>query len=168
MITQEGLKELLHYGPETGVFTWKVRRKGTGGVGSVAGCLKPGGVGDGGGYVYICIDYRSYAAHRLAWLWEKGEWPKNTIDHKDHNRAHNAIRNLREATSSQNSGHAHGHKEFPGTQRNGARWSALIMVSGVRHYLGTYDTREEAAAVYKDAAVKQRGEFAPAQYQRAA
>lgn len=150
-VTQERLKELLHYDPETGVFTWLVPRKGTGGVGSVAGRSNPSNK-----YWEICIDYKRYLAHRLACLYMTGKWPSEDVDHIDRNRTNNAFRNLREATRSQNLWNTVAR----GTQASGKRWQAVIFTDGVRKCLGTYDTEQEAHEAYT-AAAKLRGEFSP-------
>lgn len=97
MITQDLLKELLDYSPDTGLFVWKVSRRGTR-KGSVAGCLKKGRAV----YVVIGVEYEQYLAHRLAWLYVYGKWPENDIDHRDHNTVNNRIKNLRDATNSEN------------------------------------------------------------------
>ena len=160
-VTQERLREVLNYDPETGVFTWRVPRQGTGGVGSVAGRVNPGN-----GYIDICIDYRRYLGHRLAWLYMTGEWPTNDVDHKDRIRTNNAWSNLRAATRAQNlanAGKRRGSKTpYKGIQKAGkSGWQALITVRGVRRCLGTYRTPEQAAEAYKAASIKFNGEFAP-------
>lgn len=159
-LTAERLRELLHYDQETGLFTWRVPRKGTGGMGSTAGR-----VNSGNGYVDICVDYRRYLAHRLAWLYMTGEWPKNDVDHRDRVRTNNAWSNLRAATRSQNLANASKHRDgaapFKGIQRAGKAWQATIMARGVRKCLGTYATPEEAADAYRRAALEMNGEFAP-------
>ena len=98
ILAQKELKELLHYNPETGVFTWlKVHAKTrTAKVGGIAGCLHSAG------YIMIGIKGTNYYAHRLAWLITYGDWPKEQIDHQDHNRSNNMISNLREATRQEN------------------------------------------------------------------
>ena len=45
---------------------------------------------------------RYYGEHRLVWLYFKGAWPKNMIDHVDGNTLNNRLSNLREATRQQN------------------------------------------------------------------
>ena len=60
-ITAERLKELIHYDGEAGVFTRITHVCGRAKVGDVAGTLNHG-------YLQICIDYKYYRAHRLAWL----------------------------------------------------------------------------------------------------
>ena len=75
MLTQAKLKEVLHYDPETGDFTWQV---------STANCIKVGalaGSKDSYGYHKIAIKGKTYKAHRLAWLYTHGEFPEDAIDH---------------------------------------------------------------------------------------
>lgn len=95
-LTQERLKELLDYDPETGVFT---RKKGVKGAnkGDIAGCLNKSV-----GYWMIGIDKENYRAHRLAFLFMEGYLPENQIDHIDRNRINNKWNNLREVSQSCN------------------------------------------------------------------
>lgn len=95
-ITQAQLKEILHYCPETGVFTWIVRLGARGQVGAVAGSEHSKG------YIHIIISKVSYKAHRLAWLYMTGEWPPSQVDHINETKADNRWENLRPATNQQN------------------------------------------------------------------
>lgn len=95
-LTQAQLKELLHYDPDTGIFTWKQPRSGVV-VGAVAGRK------DTAGYWAIQIYRRIFRAHRLAWLYVYGSWPSRDIDHINRARDDNRLCNLREATRSENS-----------------------------------------------------------------
>lgn len=102
-LTQERLKEVLEYVPETGVFIWikkthhkvsKIK------VGQVAGTVTVQG------YVHITIDGYIYRAHRLVWLYVYGCFPdtedKCFVDHIDQNRSNNRVANLRVVSGSEN------------------------------------------------------------------
>jgi len=94
-LTQDYLKECLTYDPETGIFTWNRRSishfKNSHGCNiwnsrwsnKEAGCLS------GDGYLLIGIDYETYKAHRLAFLYMDGYIPENYVDHKDKNKQDN-------------------------------------------------------------------------------
>jgi len=96
MLTQSELKELLHYDPETGVFTWLVRNGSGVEAGDVAGTLTLRG------YWSIRYRRRSYRAHRLAFLYMTGSFPTLDVDHINGARGDNRWCNLREVTSRQN------------------------------------------------------------------
>lgn len=66
MLTQETLKQALHYDPETGIWTWKIRPALCVQIGDRAGCL------DKAGYRKIQIEKKSYKEHRLAFLYMTG------------------------------------------------------------------------------------------------
>ena len=94
--SQERLKELLNYDPDTGVFTWKVKRHGVT-SGSEAGCIEKYG------YRYIKVDGAQYFAHRLAWMYVHGVDPAELqIDHVNQVKDDNKMSNLRLATHQQN------------------------------------------------------------------
>ena len=99
MITQEQLKKLLHYDPDTGVFTWLVSR-GKAAIGKVAGhvCLK-----NGKAYRFIGIDGELHRAHRLAWLYMTGDWPTYDIDHISGDGVDNRWVNFRDVPMLENS-----------------------------------------------------------------
>lgn len=95
MLTQDRLKELLHYDEDTGMFTWIV---------STARCVKVGDIAgskNGKGYLHIMVDKRIYLAHRLAFLYVHGRFPEFT-DHINWIRDDNRISNLREVTQQEN------------------------------------------------------------------
>lgn len=137
MITQERLRQVLHYNRSTGTFTWRVWILGTSGVRGVAGTLS-------NGYRCIHIDGRTYRAGRLAWLYVKGKWPSPEVDHKNRNKLDDRFVNLRESSRLLNVL----NRNYAGVTQRGKRWRAQIQRDGVKHSLGNYDTREEAAAVY--------------------
>jgi hypothetical protein len=74
MLTQTELQELLHYDPDTGIFTWKETRNQHAKAGDIAG-----GFQDKSGYLRIKINGKKYRSHRLAWLHAHGSWPANEI-----------------------------------------------------------------------------------------
>lgn len=146
-ITQEYLKQVLHYDRETGEFLWRAQR----------GCKKPGEIAgsiNGQGYRFIGFGGKLHLAHRLAWLYEFGEWPAVSLDHIDGNPGNNRIENLRECSHAEN----HQNRKMPSHNKSGYQgvsfanrerlWHAQIKVRGVKHSLGYYKTPEEASAAY--------------------
>ena len=61
--TATRLRELLHYCPETGAFTWKNPTSYKMKDGSPAGTINDRG------YIKIAIEGSLYRAHRLAWIY---------------------------------------------------------------------------------------------------
>jgi hypothetical protein len=160
MLTAERLRKVLHYNPETGVFTWvKPNKKKSGLIGTTAGNT------DRLGYINITIDRIRYKAHRLAWMYFYGAFPDEFIDHINCKPSDNRIVNLRAATKSQNeantrirSTNTSGHK---GVYLNkNKKWQAYITIQGRSVYLGSFDKKEEASKAYLSMASKIHGSFA--------
>jgi hypothetical protein len=84
-------------------------------------------------------------------------------DHINHDTLDNRRENLRITTCGGNAKNQHRHRDnsigLKGVSRNHKRYQSTIMVDGVKVYLGTCDTPEEAHALYCDAANKLHGEF---------
>jgi hypothetical protein len=144
-LTQERLKEVLHYNPETGVFTWIVSPAHRVKVGDVAGSIC------GNGYRLISIDSVKYKAHRLAWLYVYGYLPEHGVDHKDRVKVHNQIDNLREASQQCNmrntgnfSDNTSGVKGVNYHKPTG-KWRAYININRKNIYLGVHLSFFEAA-----------------------
>lgn len=158
-LTQERLKELLRYDPETGLFYWlqdRYRVK----AGDRAGSVSPSTQ-----YRIIRLDQRNYAEHRLAWFYAKGEWPASEVDHKDLNRQNNKWENLRLATSSQNKANRKGRGAYPKGvcfHKASGLFSSRIHSNGKQISLGYFNTPELAHEAYRLAAPKYHGEFARA------
>lgn len=99
-LTQDSLKDLLHYDPDTGIFTWIVNRGGGARSGDTAGYS---GETRGKKYFRTEISGKAYLLHRLAYLYMTGKWPDNEIDHDDGNGLNNKWDNIGPATRVQNS-----------------------------------------------------------------
>ena len=140
MMNQEKLKSVLRYDETTGAFEWLKGRR----TGKVAGCL------DKKGYVVIRIDRKGYFAHRLAWLYVHGSFPKDGLDHKNRVRNDNRIANLREADAydqAQNTGdfksNTSGYKGVCWHPAVG-RFMARTTIDRKRVLVGFFDDASEA------------------------
>lgn len=149
-LTAARLRALLHYDPETGVFTWRAGRKG------VARSQEEAGDINARGYRRISVDRRRYMANVLAWLYMTGGWPQGDVDHRNGVRHDNRWANLRDVSRSVNNENQkrpqRGNKSgYLGVSPNRLRWSASIMVRGKKLHLGTFDTPEDAHVAYLSA-----------------
>lgn len=156
MITQEYLRTILHYNPETGIFIWKIQMSNRMKIGEIAGFI------NNHGYVRIGIKGRICNGHTLAWLYVYGEWVKH-LDHKNRNKSDNRICNLRLADKSKNACNSKDKSNNTSGQR-GVRfyrnaWKARIKVGYEEIHLGTFDTKEQATQAYIDASRHYHKEF---------
>lgn len=162
MLTQAELKRQLHYNPDTGIFTRLV---------STARCVKVGdiaGFNSGGGYLQICVNYTTYPAHRLAWLYHYGNMPVSLIDHVNGIKHDNRIENLREANKQQNkfnSGkNSNNTSGFKGVHLDSEskveKWIAQSSLDGKTYYLGRHKSKEDAYKAYQEFVAEHHGEFA--------
>ena len=162
MLTVERLKEVLHYDPETGIWTWLklTSTRSRIQIGSKAGCLDKDE-----GYIKIWIDNKGYKAHRLAWFYMTGEWPECEIDHKNTIRHDNRWDNLRKSSHGQNqhnrSRNRNNTSGYKGINFNKAanKWMVRVMLNKKSIYLGIYDTMEEAIKIRQLAIEKYHKEF---------
>jgi len=157
MITQKRLKELLHYDPETGIFTNKVTRTNSK-KGQQCGFLsgKPGQKG-----LMVCLDGKTYYLARLAFLYMTGNIPP-VVDHKDRNRLNNSWNNLRAATMQQNAFNRTSYKSTTtgikgidiSYKRGIPRYRARVGVNGKRKTkefsFRMYPSQEEALEAAKE------------------
>lgn len=162
-LTAARLRELLHYDPETGVFTRRTSVLSMSGRSGrpcqhagtrLAPKVRPDG------YLRATVDGKAYMLHRLAWLYMTGEWPRSEIDHVDGNRAGNAFRNLREATRTENNQNRHSARRDSASRLLGAfrveRKGRIVWRSGIRadgrmKHLGYFETPLEAHEAYRAA-----------------
>jgi hypothetical protein len=150
-ISAENLRDILHYDLDTGVFVWKVRPSMRTKTGDVAGTL------NSDGYVQIGFRRRKYLAHRLAWLYMYGGWPKQHIDHINRDRTDNRIKNLREVSNAENcqntdrsSSNKSGHKGVHWHKDTG-KWAANVTRNYKTYHLGVFANIEDAIAARKAA-----------------
>jgi hypothetical protein len=150
MITQKRLKELLHYTPETGIFTWKVSHP-------RVKCGAAAGAKDGYGYVVIRLDTILYKAHRLAWLYMFGEWPEKGLDHVNQIKDDNRIKNLRLADQSVNMhnvpARSNSKSGVSGVtwRADRKKWNARIKVGYKNFNLGLFSEKSAAIAARQEA-----------------
>jgi hypothetical protein len=163
-LTQDLVRELLDYNPDTGVFTWKWRERhffsmpraqkawNARYAGIKAGAIQ--NYADGYRKVVISITIqgksKSYAAHRLAWLYIHGFLPSEILDHKNRNALDNRIDNIRIADHDINCWNKSRPKNntsgIVGVYREKDRWSARSSIGGGKMvFLGYFEKKEDAA-----------------------
>ena len=148
IISQERLKHLFDYQPDTGNFYWKVANGRRVRVGDIAGHLNYKG------YIVIGVDSKVYMAHRLAWIYVYENQPLNYIDHLNGVKTDNRISNLRDVsiqTNNENRRFALKSNKASGVLGvywNNGKWRAMIGKNRKAISLGNYDTIEEARQAY--------------------
>lgn len=152
ILSQDRLKELLTYDPDTGVFyrnksvyRWK------------AGYIAGGKNVDG--YIAIQIDGYKYKAHRLAFLYVNGAFPENDVDHINGVKDDNIFINLREATTSENCKNAkisiNNSSGVSGIffNKRSSKWQVQINSEGKRYHLGVFKDWFDAVCARKSAEI---------------
>lgn len=157
ILTADRLREVIHYDPETGIFTRKVRLAQRHQVGDRADMV----VTSGGlaGYFRVSLFSKRYLAHRLAWLYVHGKWPEHDIDHINGNKSDNRMENLRDVPNAINRQNMRRARSDSSTSKYlgvhyhqaGKKWRARIQLNGKSIHVGMFDTEEEAHAAYIEA-----------------
>ncbi len=145
-LTAERLREILHYDPDTGFFTWLVGNRAR--KGSRAGCV--GGIG----YRVLRLPPHTYLEHRLIFLWMDGKHPDLCIDHINGIRHDNRWANLRHAARKLNNQNIHKAQANNKSGFLGVHWCERRKVfvaqiqAGKQRRIGDYSTAEEAHQAY--------------------
>lgn len=149
-LTQKRLKEVLHYDPQTGVFSRRIW------YGVPQDPPRPINQNPDK-YRMICIDRKHFKAHQLAFLYMLGRWPEGDVDHINRKRGDNRWANLREASRPENNvnstlpkNNASGFKgvHFDRHTRSSRKWRATAWRNNKPKQLGRFATAEDAARAY--------------------
>ena len=153
-LTQDNLKTLLNYEPDTGAFAWAINYGGHIVFGDMAGNTNKDMRIGGKTYIRIKLYQRSYAAHRLAFLYMLGRMPGEAVDHINGDGEDNRWCNLREVSIAENNHNTRlrcdNKSGYPGVF---PREDGRFQVNVGSAYIGLYETIEEAIAA-KQAAEK--------------
>lgn len=149
MLTQDDLRNLLCYDPETGEWVWICKRNGV-------KLGQPAGTPNGEGRVQIRINGIKYYSSRLAWLYMTGKWPTKHTDHINRINSDDRWKNLRLATRGENATNRFYKKlkrpDLPrGVTEHPGGYVAKISIYGKRKHLGLFKTPEEAETAYLNA-----------------
>ena len=141
-ITQETVRKLFNYDPDTGIVTRKVFVNSRAKEGGIVGSL------GSNGYLHVVVSRKIISLHRLIWLWWYGYLPESHIDHISRDKTDNRLCNLREVSNQCNvrnstvqsrsktgvTGVGIAHKKF----------IVQIVVNNVQYVLGRFSDFTEA------------------------
>lgn len=118
------------------------------------------------GYSRVRVYKKSYAEHRLIWMWHYGTVPSMDLDHIDRNRSNNRIENLRLASRARNNQNSTKRKNTSSRWKGVSwakhvrKWHAYLNTENGRLQLGYFDKEVDAAAAYDRAAEEHFGDYA--------
>lgn len=168
----EVLRQLLRYEPETGKlfwlprpreffpsdWAWKVWNKRYANNEALTATSR--------GYKVGNVLGRLLFAHNVIRAIHYGEWPEDETDHFNLDKSDNRISNLRPSSRSQNlynkRAYANSKTGIKGVSFHEAsgKYRASINCDGEYHYLGLFESAEEAAQTRREAAKRLHGAFA--------
>lgn len=152
--SQDELREMFSYSPETGLLYWKEREGNNNFNVQYAG--KPVGRTTKRGYRQVTINKVNYWCHRLIWKHVFGIDPRE-IDHINGIKSDNRIKNLRDVDRSTNNKNIRREPEsgVVGVHfaEGAKRWAAQISIHKRAKHLGYFVTKAEAIAARKAAEI---------------
>lgn len=148
--TQEELRKIFIYNPDTGVLSRRFAICNHTKVGSYPKYK------DKDGYFQTGINYKVYRTHRVIYKWWYGDFDESKqIDHIDRDTSNNRIKNLRLATQEINAKNrkisTRNSSGCPGVDFKCGKWRARVSVNKERIELGYFETKEEACLARKQA-----------------
>ena len=147
-------RRLFTYNVDTGSLRWRISRGNRVKAGDEVGAINQCG------YRSTYIRDRGYLVHRLIWLVVFGHFPRKCIDHINHQKADNRLRNLRDVGDALNKRNrtmqANNTSGINGViwDKTWSRWVARIGVDGKNQSLGSYMNWWDAACARKSAEAK--------------
>lgn len=160
MLTQEYLKSILNYNPETGIFTYLYRPNARKCWNSRC-ANKPAGIKGNHGYIAISIQNKKYLAHRLAVIYLGMDLSNGSeVDHINGRRDDNRKSNLRVVNSQGNS------KNMKRSSNNtsgrtgvywdkiNSKWLVMAHSGNKQHYAGRFKNKDDAIKAREDLELK--------------
>lgn len=160
--SQEVLRQLLDYDPETGALTWRSRADGFFPVTryrtraelahrwNVIYAGKPALQTFTNGYLGGRLFTENVRAHRVAWKIFHGTDPQGQIDHINGDKLDNRIANLRVVDAGGNARNrplrSDNKSGVNGVFAHSGKWRAGIRFNGRYTYLGTFETFSDAVS----------------------
>lgn len=154
-LTAQRLREILHYDPLTGVFTWLID---VGPMKSIRAGTVAGSPTGKSGRTWIGTGRKVYYASRLAFLYMTGKWPQGDAEHRDGDPTNDRWENLRDTTHKVNT---QNRRSPTRTKKSGLPLGvsirkrdgaiiANICIDGKQVYLGQFADAEQAHQAYLD------------------